>query len=101
MRNRSGDSQIISGGFATAAVGDDIEADLLPLIEGAQAGAFDRADMNKHVIAAAGELDEAKTLLAVKPLHDSCIHLDVLSLTIRTSDSSAPRDQERSAPFVG
>ena len=36
--------------------------------------AFNRADMNKDVTAAVGELNEAEALLAVKPLHSSCIH---------------------------
>src|SRR6516165_11426644 len=34
--------------------------------------AFNRADMNKDVTAAVGELNEAEALLAVKPLHSSC-----------------------------
>ena len=52
MRNRSGGAQIFSGGFAGAAVCDDVEADFLALIEGAQACAFDRADMHEDVLAA-------------------------------------------------
>jgi hypothetical protein len=30
--------------------------------------------MNKDVVAAVGGLNEAEALLAVKPLHSSCIH---------------------------
>ena len=74
LRSRSSGAQIFSGRFARPAVRDDIKADILPLIEGAHAGAFNRADMNKDVIAAIGGLNEAEALLAVKPLHSSCIH---------------------------
>ena len=73
-RGRSGGAQIFGSRLAGAAVCDDIEADSLSLIEGAHAGAFNRADMNKNIIAAIGGLNEAKALLAVKPLHDSRIH---------------------------
>src|ERR1700746_1991689 len=74
MALRAVDAQIFSGRFAGPAVGDDVKADFLPLIEGAHAGAFNRADMNEDVIAAVGGLNEAEALLAVKPLHNSCIH---------------------------
>jgi hypothetical protein len=73
-RGRSGGAQIFGGRLAGAAVCDDIEADGLSLIEGAHAGAFERADMNKHVTSAIGGLNEAKALLVIKPLHDSRIH---------------------------
>ena len=73
-RSRSGGAQIFSGRFAGPAVGDDVKADFLPLIEGAHAGAFNRADMNEDVIATVGGLNKAEALLAVKPLHNSCIH---------------------------
>src|SRR5215475_143298 len=73
-RGRSGGAQIFGGRLAGAAVCDDIEADSLSLIEGAHAGTFKRADMNKDVIAASGGMNEANALLAVKPLHGSRIH---------------------------
>ena len=73
-RSYSGGAQIFSGRFAGPAVGDEVKADFLPLIEGAHAGAFNRADMNEDVVAAVGGLNEAEALLAVKPLHSSCIH---------------------------
>ena len=73
-RSRLGGAQIFSGRFAGPAVGDDVKADFLPLIEGAHAGAFNRADMNEDVIAAVGGLNEAEALLVVKPLHSSCVH---------------------------
>ena len=49
-RSRSGGAQIFSGRFAGPAVCDDVKADFLPLIEGAHAGAFNRAGMNKDVL---------------------------------------------------
>ena len=42
----------VAGGFL-ASIRDDFVFDLLTLIEGAEAGAFDRRDMNEHVPAAA------------------------------------------------
>jgi hypothetical protein len=41
----------------------------LSLVEGGHPCAFNRADRNKDVIAAVDGLNEAKTLLAIKPLH--------------------------------
>src|SRR6516165_3240322 len=73
-RCRSGGAQIFGGRLAGAAVCDDIEPDILSLIEGAHAGAFNLADVKKDIIAAIGGLDESKALLVVKPLHDSRIH---------------------------
>ena len=61
-RSRSGGAQIFRGRFAGPAVCDDVKADFLPLIEGAHAGAFNRADMNEDVIAAVGGLNEAEAL---------------------------------------
>src|SRR5690349_4445951 len=80
-RGRSGGAQIFGGRLAGAAVCGDIEADSVSLIEGAHTGAFERADMNKHIGSAIGRLNEAETLWAVRPLHNSLIHRNVLSLT--------------------
>src|SRR5262249_55923835 len=81
--------QIFGGRLAGAAVCDDIETDSLPLIEGAHAGAFNRADMNEDIIAAIGGLNEAKTLLAVEPLHNSRIHRRDPFMTRYTLDLGA------------
>ena len=48
------------------------------LIETAEAGAFNRRDMNKDVLAAALRLDEAVTLLRIEPFHGTCRHLKPL-----------------------
>src|ERR1700761_4818339 len=84
LRSRLSGAQIFGRRLASAAVCDDIKADALSLIKGAHAGAFNRADMNKDVIAAIGKLNEAKTFLTIKPLHSSRVHRNVLSLTTYT-----------------
>lgn len=83
-RDRSGGAQILGSRLTRAAVRDYIEADILPLVEGAHAGALDCADMYEDVLPAIGRLNKPKALLAVKPLHSSLIHSDVLSLTVCT-----------------
>src|SRR5262249_47682642 len=65
-----------------SAVCDDVERHLLALIEGAQAGALDCADMNEDVLVAVVRLDEAEALLVVEPLHGAHSHLFFLSLTM-------------------
>ena len=50
-------AQIFGGRLAGAAIWNDIEANILSLIEGAHAGAFNRADMNKDIIAAIGRAE--------------------------------------------
>ena len=69
-----GCAQILGCRFAGPAVCNDIKRNLLSLVEGAHAGAFDGADMNENVLASLVRLNEAKTLLAVEPLHSSRIH---------------------------
>jgi hypothetical protein len=66
--------QVLRGRLAGPAVGDDFEGNLLALVEGAQAGAFDGADMNEDILAALVRLNETKTFLVVKPLHSSRRH---------------------------
>jgi len=93
---RSDGAQIFSGRFAGPAVGDDVKADFLSLIEAAHTGAFNRADMNEDVIATVGGLNEAEALLAVKPLHNSCAHrecpfTDNVHVRLRRRDISTLR----------
>jgi hypothetical protein len=87
--NALGGAQIVSGRLASAAVRDDVEGDGLALIEGAHAGAFDCADMNEDVLIAVFRLNEAKTFLAVEPLHGALVHGNVLSLTVHTLGRTA------------
>ena len=64
-------AQIFRSRFASPAVCNDFKGNLLALVEGAHAGAFDGADMNEDILAALVRLNEAETLLVVKPLHSS------------------------------
>src|ERR1700690_4364666 len=73
-RDRLDGAQIVRGRLAGPAVRNDVERDLLPLVEGAHASAFDGTDMHEDVLAAAFLLDKAESLLAVKPLHSSSVH---------------------------
>ncbi len=66
--------QIVSRRLAGPAIGDDFVADLLAFVEIAHSGALDRTDVHEHVLAAVIRLNEAKTFLAVKPLHGSRGH---------------------------
>src|SRR6267378_8400477 len=71
---RLGGAQIFRGRFASPAIRDDFERNLLPLVEGAHPCTFDRADMDEDILAALVRLNKAKTLLVVKPLHCSRSH---------------------------
>jgi hypothetical protein len=66
--------EIFRADLAAHLVGLQLEVDLLALVEAGEARTLDRADMHEHVVAAIARLDEAKTLLAVKPLHCTCRH---------------------------
>src|SRR6478735_2755011 len=68
------DAEIVSRRLAAAAVGDDVERDLLTLVEGGEASALDGADVNEHVLLAVIRLDETITLLGVEPLHGAHSH---------------------------
>ena len=46
------DAKVFSAGLAAHAVGLGFERNLLTLVEGAQASAFDRADMNEDILPA-------------------------------------------------
>jgi hypothetical protein len=67
-------AQIFRGRFAGPAICNDVKGNLLSLVEGTHAGAFDSADMNENIWASLVRLNKAETLLAVKPLHSSRIH---------------------------
>src|SRR5579871_45393 len=41
----------------------DLEADLLPLVQAAEAGALDRGDVHEHILRSVVRLDEAEALL--------------------------------------
>src|ERR1051326_5126866 len=76
---RSDGAQIVRRRLAGPAVGDDLVSDLLSLVEGVHAGAFDRADVHEYVLAAIIGLDESEALLAVEPFHSALRHMTLLS----------------------
>ncbi len=61
-------TQILGRGLSGPSIGYDFEGNLLSFIEAIQAGALNRADMHKDILAAVLGLDEAEALLTVKPL---------------------------------
>src|SRR5271165_6838577 len=71
----SGGAEVAGARLARALVGDEFEVDLLAFVEVVHPGAFDGADVNKHVRAAIIRLDETKALLGVEPLHGSDWHM--------------------------
>src|SRR5260370_42008387 len=52
----------------------ELVAQLLTLLEAAEAGALDRRDANGHVLGAVVRLDQAVTLLGVEPFTSADIH---------------------------
>src|SRR6202044_1868134 len=70
----SGRLQIGRGGFAAAAVGLDVERQLLALDQRAHAGALDRRDVHEDVGAAGVLHDEAVALLGVEELDGTLSH---------------------------
>jgi hypothetical protein len=74
------DAQPVGRRLAGSSVCDDFEFELLSLVEGAQAGTLDRADVNEHILAAVVRLNEAKAFLAVEPLYSARTHEKFLSL---------------------
>ena len=61
-----------------AAVRHDLEGNALTFPQFAKAGAFDGADMDKHVLTTALGLDESIPLLRVEPLHGTVAHGSLL-----------------------
>ena len=76
----SGGAQVLCRGLAGLAIGNNLERDFLSLVEAVHPGAFDRADVDKNVLAAIIRLDEAEALLAVKPFHGSFASCNPLSV---------------------
>jgi hypothetical protein len=65
--------QIRGRQFATLA--HDVVADLLPLIEVAHAGAFDRGNVDKYIFPTTFRLYEAKALLGIEKLDCTRSHI--------------------------
>jgi hypothetical protein len=84
--------QILGGRLAGLAVHHNLERDTLTFSELTQAGAFNGADMDEHILAAAFGLDESITLLRVEPFHCSVAHGTLLC---RNHDLSRARGTAR------
>src|SRR5258708_25205609 len=78
-----------------AAIGHDLIFHLLSFIERAQARAFDRRNMDEHVLPACLRLNESVTLLRVEPLHRPERHVSISELRIEDSPR-APKCQSLS-----
>jgi hypothetical protein len=79
-RCRSDGAEVVRRGFACLAIGYNFVRDLLSLVEAVHPGAFDGADVNENILTAVIRLDEAKSFLAVEPLHGSLRHETLLSV---------------------
>src|SRR5690349_23189092 len=62
-----GERQMI--GRLLPAIFDDLVADLLSFMQGIEASALDRRDMDENVPAPIGRLNEAESLLRIEPFH--------------------------------
>src|ERR1700688_81469 len=58
-----------------AALGHHFIGEALAFVECAHAGAFDRADMDEHVLRAVARRDESKTFLGIEKLYCTCGHI--------------------------
>jgi hypothetical protein len=56
-------------GIRLTALGDDVELDLLALIQARKPGALDRADVDEDILRTVIRLNEAETLLGIKPFN--------------------------------
>jgi hypothetical protein len=74
--------QIVRRGLARIlSIGNNVESDLLSLVEGTHASAFDRADVHEDILAAIIRLDKAEASFVIEELHSSLRHMTVLSGT--------------------
>ena len=80
--DRSDRAQTIRRRLAGPLIGNNLERNLLPLDEATYPGAFHRADMHEHVLAAIIGLDKTEAFLTVKPLYGSLRHVTLLSKAV-------------------
>ena len=67
--------QIVRRGLAwILSIDNNVESDLLSLVEGTHASAFDGADVHEDIPAAFIRLNEAEASLVIEPLHGSFCH---------------------------
>ena len=85
--------EVLSRSFAP--VRDFLVFDDLPLIETAEAGSFDRRDVDKHISAAATlRLNEAIALGRIEPLYSAFRHYLLQATLRRANDHSAPEKKK-------
>src|SRR4051794_9580572 len=89
----------IHGRRATA-LGRDLVADLLALVQAVHARALDGADMDEHVLAALLRLNEPEALGGIEPLHNTGWHLRRLLALVRASTPKASRALHRPRQLV-
>ncbi len=83
LRNAVSDgSQIFRRRLACPAISNNVEGDLLSFVKAVHPGAFDRADVHEHILAAIIRLDEAEAFLAVEPLHGSLRNITLPSVGV-------------------
>src|SRR5262249_5151773 len=82
---RSRDLEVLGGGLA--AVGDEFVLDHLSLVEGAQSGAFDRGNVDEHVLVPCRRPAEAVALSRIEPFDGALLH--------RLSPSQSERKMRR------
>jgi hypothetical protein len=66
--------EVFRSRLAGLTIHHDLERNPLAFTQFAEAGAFDGADVDKYVLAAAFGLNESITLLRVEPLHGAVVH---------------------------
>jgi len=73
-----GELKVGRGGFAGAAVGRDLVAQLLAFPDFGNTGRLDGGDVNEHVRAAFAWLDEAEPATVIEELYGTCGHVGLL-----------------------
>jgi len=80
-------------GRGLAAIGNLFVFNRLPFVERGKASFLDRRNMDKHVLAATGGLDESKTLGRVEPLHSTFSHRVVSAGTKNKNGPPVPANR--------
>src|SRR5262245_24642718 len=92
---RSYQREIFRTGLAAHLVGLEIEGHFLPFTKAGQPCPLHRTDVNEHILAAVGRLNETKALLSVKPLHNTRSHLALH----RRESANRPHDLRAGSQF--
>ena len=70
----------------------------LPLIETAEAGSFDRGDVDEHIFAATLRLNKSISLLRIEPLHGTFRHICSNRTSYDTTYISTQKEKGRPKP---